>query len=144
MEARQCVLHWVFPLTEVKLDEDERVPPEGTFRWVLTQDGLEAFIKGHVYTDASRIHEYHPDTMRLGWAFVVLVLANSNTWWRWPAVRHRTTSTIFQEPKAGHWCKPRQWPYQEQPSKVNANCASTRCVLAVNGLVRLAGRWRES
>ena len=30
------------------------------------------FVKGRFYTDASRINEDHPDSIRLGWAFVVL------------------------------------------------------------------------
>ena len=62
----------LFPLTKLKLEADEIVPPEGTFQWVLKQEGLEGFVKGQVYTDASRVHDFHPDTMRLGWAFVVL------------------------------------------------------------------------
>ena len=46
-------------------------PPEGSFHWVYKEEACQ-FVKGRIYTDASRINDDHPDSIRLGWAFVVL------------------------------------------------------------------------
>ena len=66
----------LFPMPRLNLPDCQRPPSAGTFRWVKRSHDLPS-ICGTVYTDASRIDSGHPDTMRLGWAFVV-VDANQN------------------------------------------------------------------
>ena len=71
-QLREAFSTGLFPLKIIQLPADQTPPPQGTFEWVMKQEGLGGHISGSVYTDGSRIHDVHPDTMRLGWAFVVL------------------------------------------------------------------------
>ena len=61
----------LFPIPRLALDDSERPPPHGTFHWTKMADD-SGFAKGVFYTDGSRIASSHPDTLRLGWSFVVL------------------------------------------------------------------------
>ena len=54
-----------------RLELSNTPPAEGTFNWVVNEANVDV-VKGRIYTDASRVDDDHPDTMRLGWAFVVL------------------------------------------------------------------------
>ena len=71
-QIREAFATCLFPLKILELPPTQLPPPQGTFEWVQRQDALGGHIQGKVYTDGSRIHDVHPDTMRLGWAFVVL------------------------------------------------------------------------
>ena len=71
-QLREAFTTCLFPLKILQLPIGQKPPPQGTFEWVMQQEGLGGHIHGRVYTDGSRIHDVHPDTLRLGWAFVVL------------------------------------------------------------------------
>ena len=66
----------LFPLPRPKIDNNP--PGEGSFQWVHNEKSSQ-YIKGRIYTDASRVDDDHPDTVRLGWAFVVLDSRNHVT-----------------------------------------------------------------
>ena len=59
----------LFPLP--RLESDNKPPADGSFNWIINECNVD-FVGGRIYTDASRVDDDHPDTMRLGWAFVVL------------------------------------------------------------------------
>ena len=66
----------MYPLPRLRLDDEHRAPAHGTFNWLLCPqdpDGLPAHeFQACCYTDGSRIHNRHPDTLRLGWAFAAV------------------------------------------------------------------------
>ena len=65
----------LIPVPRLQLQPQECPPANGTFiwvRWIDDSDSLDRSFLGAVYTDGSRIHDGHPDTLRLGWSFVVL------------------------------------------------------------------------
>ena len=65
----------LFPIPRLNLPPQQCPPADGTFTWVRWLDDEETLDRsylGTVYTDGSRIHDGHPDTRRLGWAFIVL------------------------------------------------------------------------
>ena len=70
-ELLQSLCSGLFPLPKLEVHNNELPPPGGTFNWIRMEphDGV---VKGTVYTDGSRINNNHPDTKRLGWAFVVM------------------------------------------------------------------------
>ena len=61
----------LFPVPRLDLPDHLRAPPEGSFMWTLLPD-QSGTACGTFYTDGSRIHDLHPDTIRFGWSFVVL------------------------------------------------------------------------
>ena len=61
-----------------RLQVPVKPPPLGSFQWIHKEDQCD-FVQGRIYTDASRVDDDHPDTMRLGWAFVVLDRLNHVT-----------------------------------------------------------------
>ena len=71
-QVRDSFATGLFPLSKVTLKADQRPPVNGTFEWVLQQEGLSGHVSGAIYTDGSRRFDLHPDTMRLGWSLVVL------------------------------------------------------------------------
>ena len=66
----------LFPLPRLVVHNTP--PSDGSFDWVHNE-GTGQFVKGRIYTDASRIDDDHPDALRLGWAFVVLDSLNHVT-----------------------------------------------------------------
>ena len=70
-ELCEALATGLFPIPKLILEEHLRPPTAGTFRW-LYRANEDQFVRGRFYTDASRIANGHPDTLRLGWSFVAL------------------------------------------------------------------------
>ena len=68
----------LFPIPRLHLAPNCVPPQQGTFRW-LRRARDDHTIQGNVFTDASRIHDVHPDTIKLGWAFIVVDLEGNVT-----------------------------------------------------------------
>ena len=75
-ELLQAYATGLYPLPRLRLEAAHCPPAHGTFNWILCpqdQDGLPAHeFQACCYTDGSRIHNQHPDTLRLGWAFAAI------------------------------------------------------------------------
>ena len=75
-QVRDAFTTCLFPLNRLQMSQAERPPTEGTFEWVLEQQGYNGHVGGVIYTDGSRRFNHHPDTQRLGWSLVVLDKCN--------------------------------------------------------------------
>ena len=114
---RAALTSGLYPLPRLRLQPHLVPPPEGTFRWVFRKSDQQT-LTGCIYTDASRINDGHPDTVRLGWAVVAVDADHSVT-----AIASGTPPDYITDiPAAEAWALFQATTFAELGSVIYSDC----------------------